>query len=86
MYYPYFLTYMLAGFIISILVFFWALHNRQFKDQQRARFLPLQGGDRAEPVKVSKMNRIEGYALLGLACLGLLTTAAVLIFALVRGG
>jgi cbb3-type cytochrome oxidase maturation protein len=76
MYYPYFLTYMLSGFIISIVVFFWALHNRQFKDQQRARFLPLQGEDRAESVKISKTNRIEGYALLGL----------VLIFALVRGG
>ena len=85
MYYPYFLTYMLSGFIISIVVFFWALHNRQFKDQQRARFLPLQG-DQVEPRKVSRMNRIEGYALLGLACLGLLITAAVLIFALVRGG
>jgi hypothetical protein len=46
----------------------------------------LQGKDQVEPRKVSKMNRIEGYALLGLVCLGLLTTAAVLIFALVRGG
>ena len=86
MYYPYFLTYMLAGFIISILVFFWALRNRQFKDQQRARFLPLQGEDQAQPIKVSKINRIEGYALMGLVCVGLLITAAVLIYALVKGG
>ena len=77
---------MLAGFIISIVVFLWALRNRQFKDQQRARFLPLQGEAQPEPVKISKTNRIEGYALLGLVCLGLLATAAVLIFALVRGG
>jgi len=86
MYYPYFLTYMLAGFIISIVVLFWALHNRQFKDQQRARFLPLQGEDQAQPIKVSKINRIEGYALMGLVCVGLLITAAVLIYALVKGG
>ncbi|MBW2435232.1 MAG: cbb3-type cytochrome oxidase assembly protein CcoS, partial [Deltaproteobacteria bacterium] len=32
---------MAAGFIISLVVFFWALNNGQFKDQQRARFLPL---------------------------------------------
>ena len=77
---------MLAGFIISIVVLFWALHNRQFKDQQRARFLPLQGEDQAQPIKVSKINRIEGYALMGLVCVGLLITAAVLIYALVKGG
>jgi cbb3-type cytochrome oxidase maturation protein len=42
MYYPYFIAYMAAGFIISLVVFFWALNSGQFKDQQRARFLPLQ--------------------------------------------
>jgi cbb3-type cytochrome oxidase maturation protein len=86
MYYPYFITYMLAGFVISILVFVWALRNGQFRDQQRARFLPLERDVTGKPVRVSGMNRIEGYALFGLACLGLLATAAVLIFALVRGG
>jgi cbb3-type cytochrome oxidase maturation protein len=86
MYYPYFITYMLAGFAISILVFVWALKNGQFRDQQRARFLPLERGVAPEPLRVSRINRLEGYALLGLACLGLLATAAVLIFALVRGG
>ncbi len=42
MYYPYYLAYMSAGFVISIVVFIWALNNGQFKDQQRARFIPLE--------------------------------------------
>ena len=57
MYYPYFLAYMVSGFVISLVVLFWALRNGQFKDQQRARFLPLEVGLEAEPVKVSKIDR-----------------------------
>ncbi len=45
MYYPYFLTYILTGLLISVTVFVWALKNHQFSDQQRARFLPLERGD-----------------------------------------
>ena len=86
MYYPYFLTYMLSGFVISLVVLFWALRNGQFKDQQRARFLPLEEGLEAEPVKVSKIGRIEAYALIVLACLGLFGTAATLIFSLLTKG
>jgi len=85
MYYPYFLTYMLSGFVISLVVLFWALRNGQFKDQQRARFLPLEEGLDREPVKVSKIGRIEAYALIVLACLGLFGTAATLIFSLLKG-
>ena len=43
MYYPYFITYMTLGLVISLLVFFWAMKNGQFKDQERARFLALDG-------------------------------------------
>jgi cbb3-type cytochrome oxidase maturation protein len=78
MYAPYFATYMLAGLILSVLVFLWALHAGQFRDQKRARFLPLEDGGEAQPVKVSRMNRIEGYLILGLACVGLLAMAIAL--------
>jgi cbb3-type cytochrome oxidase maturation protein len=86
MYYPYFLTYMISGFAISLVVLLWALKNGQFKDQQRARFLPLEEGLEAEPVRVSKLGRIEAYALIILACLGLFGTAATLIFSIFTGG
>ena len=86
MYYPYFLAYMISGFVISLIVLLWALKNGQFREQQRARFLPLEEGLEAEPVKVSKIGRIEAYALIVLASLGLFGTAATLIFSLVKGG
>jgi len=78
MYSPYFITYMLAGFILSVLVFLWALRAGQFRDQKRARFLPLDDGAEGQPVVVSRMNRIQGYVILGLACAGLLAMAITL--------
>ena len=86
MYYPYFLAYMVSGFVISLIVLLWALKNGQFKEQQRARFLPLEEGLEAEPLKVSKIGRIEAYALIVLASLGLFGTAATLIFSIFKGG
>jgi cbb3-type cytochrome oxidase maturation protein len=84
MYYPYFITYMLIGLVISFFVFFWALNNGQFKDQKRARFLPLQGEQEYKPRHVSRVSRIELYALALLATTGLMACAAVLVFALFR--
>jgi nitrogen fixation-related uncharacterized protein len=85
MYYPYFIAYMLSGFVISLIVLFWALRHKQFRDQSRLRFLPL--ADEPHPgsaAKVTRMNRWEGIVLLGLACAGLATTAAILFFTLYR--
>ena len=86
MYYPYFLAYMVSGFVISLVVLLWALRNGQFKEQQRARFLPLEEGLEKEPVKVSRVGRFEAYALIVLASLGLFGTVATLIFSIFKGG
>ena len=88
MYFPYFISYMAAGLAISLIVLIWALRNGQFKDQQRARYLPLKDEkdeDELPVAKVKKMSRYETYALLFLAIAGLATSAAVLIFALFTG-
>ena len=85
MYFPYFITYMLVGFGISLAVFFWALKNGQFKDQQRARFLPLEEDSETADTRVSARSRYETYALMLLAIAGLTATAAALIFALLNG-
>jgi nitrogen fixation-related uncharacterized protein len=82
MYYPYFITYMVAGFAISVLVFYWALANGQFRDQQRARFLPLEDEPPSTPVKAPGFHRLEIYALLFLAVAGIAATVSVLVFAL----
>jgi cbb3-type cytochrome oxidase maturation protein len=77
---------MISGFVISLVVLLWALKNGQFKDQQRARYLPLEEGVESESVKVSRIGRIQAYALIILACLGLFGTAATLVFTLIKGG
>jgi len=84
-YYPYFITYIVIGLGLSVVVFFWALSRGQFQEQKRARFLPLQGED-LPPVRQSRLGKIEIYALLLLAVLGLAATAARLLFALYAGG
>jgi cbb3-type cytochrome oxidase maturation protein len=81
MYFPYFITYIGAGFVISLVVFFWALKRGQFKDQDRARFLPLEDETGNGEAVVTKFNRFEAYGMIFLATAGLAATAAVLIFA-----
>jgi cbb3-type cytochrome oxidase maturation protein len=82
MYYPYFVTYMLIGFAVSLAVFYWAVKNGQFSDQQRARFLPLVGDPEEKPTEESRWRRFEIYGLGVLVCAGLAATAAVLVFSL----
>ncbi len=84
MYYPYFIAYMAAGFVISIAVFIWALNNGQFKDQQRARFIPLESELNTEPIKASRFARIQTIALFSLVCICLSCSLAVITFALMK--
>jgi cbb3-type cytochrome oxidase maturation protein len=82
MYFPLFLAYMGICFIITMVVFMWALKKGQFKDQDRARFLPLEDEPDAEKVMVTPFNRIEAYALIFLVIAGLASTVMVLLFSL----
>jgi nitrogen fixation-related uncharacterized protein len=82
MYYPYFITYMILGFAISLVVLYWCLKTGQFSDQQRARFLPLHDGPEPSGAQASRWNRYEAYGLLFLALAGLGASIAVVIFAL----
>ena len=86
MYYPYFIAYMLSGLVLSVLVLIWALRNRQFRDQQRARYLPLVGEAEARPLEVSRTHRIQAKIVIALAGIGLLAMAATLAFSLLRAG
>ena len=84
MYYPYFIAYMAVGFTISLVVFFWALNTGQFKDQQRARFIPLDSEDPAKPAVASRFARIHTIALFSLVCICLGCSVAVITFALIK--
>jgi hypothetical protein len=81
-YFPYFVAYMVLGFAISLAVFFWALNRGQFRDQRRARFLPLEGAPAPAPAKLSRKGLIETWGLLALAGCGLAGSVAVIVFAL----
>ena len=83
MYYPYFIAYMVAGFIISLVVFFWSLNNGQFKDQQRARFIPLENDPNSNPIKASRFARVQTIALFALVCICLSCSLAVITFSLI---
>ena len=84
MYFSFFSAYLLIGLCISGLVFFWALKNGQFSDQKRAAFLPLQHDTESLPARISQSHRFEAIALLAMACIGLLISASVLAFSLLR--
>lgn len=86
MYFPYFMAYILVGFAVTAPFFVWALRNGQFQDQQRARFLPLADDADPPPLPVSRLGRVEAYALIGLACTGIAITASVLLFCMIRLG
>ncbi|MCG8332888.1 MAG: cbb3-type cytochrome oxidase assembly protein CcoS [Proteobacteria bacterium] len=81
MYYPFFLTYILTGLIIGLLVFFWALKNGQFSDQQRARFLALEEDNQA--VVTNSKRKYEVYVILFLIVAGIASSAAIIVYALV---
>jgi cbb3-type cytochrome oxidase maturation protein len=84
MVFSFFAVYLLIGLCISGLVFYWALKNGQFSDQKRAAFLPLQHDTENSPARIGRIQRFEGLALLAMACLGLLISASVLAFSLLR--
>lgn len=82
MYFPYFIAYISIGLTIGLVVFFWAVKNGQFQDQQRARFIPLRDVSDDGPVKATRIQRWEIYGLFFLALAGLSMSAAVLLYAL----
>ncbi|MEW5908265.1 MAG: cbb3-type cytochrome oxidase assembly protein CcoS [Thermodesulfobacteriota bacterium] len=82
MYYPYFITYMGIGILLGLGVFFWAFRNGQFKDQDRARFLPLEEDASVRPGTPSRMGPVEIMGLAGMALAGLAITAGILIFSI----
>jgi len=86
MYYPYFLAYMASGFVISLVVLFWALRNGQFKDQQRARFLPLEDKPATGPARLSRMGRWQTLILVALACSGLVASVVAVVLSLISTG
>ena len=85
MYFPYFISYIAVGITITLVVLFWAVRNGQFQDQQRARYLPLEADGGTGGGGAPKWKRLEITGCFFLAAVGLLSSAAVLVFALLNG-
>jgi nitrogen fixation-related uncharacterized protein len=87
-YYPFWVALILVSLCASVGGFSWAYRNRQFQDQERARYLPLRDESHGRPATVRAPRfAYEGIvlvAVVGLAIAGLLATAAVVIMG--KGG
>jgi len=86
MVYPFFTVYIVVGFVISLVVISWAIRSGQFRDQQRARFLPLENEPERIALPPSRTSVYEIYALGLIAAAGLLTSGALLVYSLLYGG
>jgi cbb3-type cytochrome oxidase maturation protein len=81
MYYPFFLTYILTGVIIALVVFIWALKSGQFSDQQRARFLAIEDEEGAVIDQQSK-KKYELVFIFFLVLAGIASSFALVAYAL----
>ena len=81
MYFPYFIIYIVIGMILAISLFLWALKSGQFKEQQRARYLPLEDEPQAPNEVVSRSSKLQAYVLICILIFGLLASASVVVYA-----
>jgi cbb3-type cytochrome oxidase maturation protein len=81
MYYPFFLAYMMTGLFIGGVVFYWALKNGQFSDQQRARFLALEDSGHRRAATLPKTG-FQIYFIIFLALGAIAASAALVGYAL----
>lgn len=81
MYYLFFIIYLIIGFSITLGFLYWAIRNGQFKDQRRAKFLPLVDVDDSGLVAVSRHHRYQAYLLYGLMAFVLMVSVSVMVYA-----
>jgi cbb3-type cytochrome oxidase maturation protein len=89
-YYPFWALLIVLSLWASIGGFFWAYRNRQFDDQERARYLPLRGESTPScggaKLRGSGREAIAMLAVLALGTTGLLVTILVVILKNSGGG
>jgi cbb3-type cytochrome oxidase maturation protein len=87
MYYFLYIVYVILSSAVFLLFFFWGLKHGQFKDQQRARFLPLVE-DRDQKVSTrmgsSGSSRSHSYFFFGLLFTGAAAVGVVVIYMIIH--
>ena len=81
MYYFFFIIIIFSGLFFGIVVFLWALKSGQFKEQQRARYLPLEDEPEASNGVVSRSSKLQAYVLFCMLIFGLLASVSVVVYA-----
>lgn len=71
MYYSSWLSLIVISLGVSVAAFVWALHNGQFSDQRRARYIPLSSEPVLPPLRQPTKRTWELYALAIVGLLGL---------------
>jgi nitrogen fixation-related uncharacterized protein len=82
-YYPFWAILIALSLWASLGGFLWAHKHRQFKDQERARYLPLRGeeeGILVRPGHGAGREAVAMAAILACGVAGLLITLAVVVF------
>jgi cbb3-type cytochrome oxidase maturation protein len=67
---------------VSLIAFVWALRSGQFADSGRARYLPLADAHPPAPAVGGNKLTLEGYVLLGIGVLGLLSLLSAIVLSL----
>jgi hypothetical protein len=81
-YYPFWVLLIVLSLWASLGGFIWAHRHRQFKEQDRARYLALRGETRPVLFRPGRGVGLEGMAMLavlGIGIAGLLTTLVVVV-------
>ncbi|MBW1696039.1 MAG: cbb3-type cytochrome oxidase assembly protein CcoS [Deltaproteobacteria bacterium] len=86
MYYLYYFIYVILSTVLGLWVFCWALRNGQFRDQQRARFLPLQQLAENPGVKADTPHGKQARGILCLLISAILSGAAFGVYLYIGGG
>jgi cbb3-type cytochrome oxidase maturation protein len=60
MFIPLWLTFVASGTVMAVFTLMWAIRSRQFDDQDRARYIPLQGLSAAELAAPAPPRRRAG--------------------------
>ena len=83
-YYLFWAMLIVASLWVSLGGFLWAHRHDQFKDQERARFIPLR--DEAGPLPKGTGVSHEAFVMIGILAIGISGILAVLIIVFLRAG
>jgi nitrogen fixation-related uncharacterized protein len=83
MFIPLWLTFLASGTVMAVLTLLWAIRSRQFDEQDRARYIPLQdlsaGELAAAPPPRQRAGRLGIAVIVACGALAILSTLALVL-------